>query len=192
MHQYSEQEIIKGCREDNRKCQEYLYKQYYSLFMKICARYAKNMEDAEQLVNDGFLRIFRNVDGFKNNGSFEGWMKRILVNNCLDYLKSKQLRDSLQVSYAATPPEYPNTHFHAEALRHIEFKELLAVIQSLPTVSRTVFNMYVFDGFSHKEIAGMLDISEGTSSWHVHHARNLLQKKLKKTNAEKPVYEKRV
>ena len=186
---YSEQEIVKGCQDNDRVCQEYLYKQYYSLFLKICARYAKNMEDAEQLLNDGFLRIFTNAKNFKHAGSFEGWMKRILVNTCLDYLKSKQLKSAMQISYSGDVAEDMQIAISTQALQDIEFKELLNMIQALPPVSKTVFNLYVFDGYSHKEIATMLEMSENTSSWHLHHARTQLQKKLKQANAEKPVYE---
>ena len=186
---YSEKEIIKGCQESNRVYQEYLYKHYYSLFLKMCARYAKNIEDAEQLLNDSFLRIFNNVNSFKHAGSFEGWMKRIVVNTCLDYLKSKQLKNAMQISYAASMTEETNIAFTTQAIHQVEFKELLGMIQTLPPVSKTVFNLYVFDGFSHKEIAAMLDINESTSSWHLHHARNLLQKKLKSADAEPTMYE---
>lgn len=189
MSSYIEQEIINGCRKHNRACQEQLYREYYSLFLKMCARYAKNMEDAEQLLNDGFLRIFKNIESFKNNGSFEGWMKKIIVNTCLDYLKSKQLKNAMQISYSAEMPEETNHSLRTEAIRSIEFKELLGIIHTLPAVSRTVFNLYVFEGFSHKEIAAMLDITDGTSSWHLHHARSTLQKKIKSINAEQPLYE---
>jgi len=189
MPQYTEQEIIKGCLENNRVYQEHLYKSYYSLFLKICARYARGMEDAEQLLNDSFLRIFKNLESFKNLGSFEGWMKRIVVNTCLDYLKSKQVKNAMQVTYAANIPEETNIALSTQAVKNLEFKELLGIIQTLPDVSRTVFNLYVFDGFTHREIGKLLNISEGTSSWHLHYARNQLQKKIKKTNAEKPLYE---
>lgn len=191
MHQYSEQEIIDGCRKNKRLFQELLYKGYYSLFMKICARYAMNMEDAEQLANDGFLRIFKHIGGYKHNGSFEGWMKRIVINNCLDYLKSRQLKDARQLA-PATTTNYENTcnTYDAEALQRLAFKDLLNIIQTLPTVSKTVFNLYVFDGYSHKEIATIMSITEGTSSWHVHHARHLLQKKITRKNEETLPYEK--
>jgi len=186
---YSEKEIINGCQDNDRVYQEYLYKHYYSLFLKICARYAKSMEDAEQLLNDSFLRIFNNIGSFRHAGSFEGWMKRIVVNTCLDYLKSKQLRNAMQISYAASMAEELDIPVSTQAIQQIAFKELLHIIQTLPPVSKTVFNLYVFDGFSHKEIAAMLEISENTSSWHLHHARNLLQKKLKSAEAEQPRYE---
>lgn len=186
---FSETEIIKGCLENDRIHQQYLYKQYYSLFLKICARYAKSIEDAEQLLNDSFLRIFNNIGSFKKAGSFEGWMKRIVINTCLDYLKSKQLKQSLQVSYTADSNEKMDISVNTEAVQEMSFKELLNLIQTLPAMSKTVFNLYVFDGFAHREIATMLNISESTSSWHLHHARNLLQQKLKPENNVKTFYE---
>jgi RNA polymerase sigma-70 factor (ECF subfamily) len=189
MHSYSEQEIIDGCKDNKRVFQELLYKQYYNLFLKICARYALNMEDAEQLMNDGFLKIFNNISGYKFAGSFEGWMKRIVVNNCLDYLKSKDTKNAMNIGHALPGNEAPEIPIPADALNAIEFKNILLMIQSLPSTTKTVFNMYVFDGFAHKEISKMLEISEGTSSWHMHHARGILQGMIKKNNSEGVKYE---
>lgn len=178
MPEYSEQDIIKGCRKQDRACQEYLYKKYYSLFLKICARYAKDMEDAEQLMNDGFLRIFTKIDGYENTGSFEGWMKRILVNTCLDYLRSKYLKTSMMMNFNINMVAEQAVSTKNDAITKIEFRDLLNHIQSLPPITKTVFNLFVFEGYSHAEIAGMLEMSEGTSYWHVHQARKLLQKKI--------------
>lgn len=186
---YTEQNIIAGCRENKRVFQELLYKQYYSLFLRICVRYAMNMEDAEQLMNDGFLKIFNNISQYKNAGSFEGWMKRIVVNNCLDYLKSKDTKNALKISHAVPTNETQEVAVPADAIKSLEFKEMLHLIQRLPATTKTVFNMYVFDGFAHKEISKMLDISESTSSWHLHHARGLLQGMIKKNNTERVGYE---
>jgi RNA polymerase sigma factor (sigma-70 family) len=188
MVQYSETEIIKGCQQNLRASQEQLYKHYYSLFLKMCVRYAKNMEDAEQLLNDSFLRIFKNIGNFKNTGSFEGWMKRIVINTCLDYLKSKQLKDTQKINTNIIIEE-TNLAVSTDALRRLEFRDLLTLIQTLPAMSKTVFNLYVFEGYSHKEIGAMLEISENTSSWHLHNARHNLQNKLKKTKAAPTVYE---
>lgn len=179
---YTEQDIIAGCKDHKHVFQEMLYKQNYSLFMKICVRYAMNIEDAEQLLNDGFLKIFNNISQYKNAGSFEGWMKRIIVNHCLDYLKSKDTKNAMRVTHAATENETIEVPIPAEAIQSLEFKEMLYMIQHLPTTTKTVFNMYVFDGFPHKEISKMLNITESTSSWHLHHARNLLQGMIKKNN----------
>ena len=141
------------------------------------------MEDAEQLLHDGFLRVFLKIDSFKGEGSFEGWMKRIVVNTCLDFLKSKQSRSmQLHVNDALITEQLTVTEY--DGLRKLQFKELLVMIQSLPDTTRTVFNLFVFEGFGHRQIAGELNISEGTSAWHLHHARGLLQKKIER--ADKP------
>ena len=189
MPAYSEQEIIAGCRDQNRALQEHLYKIYYSMFLKVCARYAKDMMDAEQLLNDGFLKIFNNVSKFGNAGSFEGWMRRIMVNTCLDYLRSKYMKEEMVMHVNSLPAEETNISVSADALENMEFKELVLVVQSLPTMTRTVFNMYVFDGFNHAQIGEQLKISEKTSQWHVHQARNFLQKKIKKNELLNVSYE---
>lgn len=178
MPEYSEQEILKGCRNRDRAIQEYLYKKYYSLFLKICARYAKDMEDAEQLLNDGFLRIFTRIDSYERTGSFEGWMKRIVINTCLDYLRSSYLKNSMKMNFNMSVVAEQNTAVKNAAIERMDFRELLNHIQTLPVMTKTVFNLFVFEGYAHTEIAKMLEISEGTSYWHVHQARKLLQKKI--------------
>lgn len=164
------------------------------MFLKVCARYAKNMQDAEQLLNDGFLKIFTQIDKYGNTGSFEGWMKRVVVNTCLDYLRSTYLKEEMTMHVNAIQPEETNLSVTNEGMKQIEFRELLSMIQILPSMTRTVFNMFVFEGFNHKEISEQLDISEGTSHWHVHQARNMLQKKINKVEdklQQKVTYETR-
>jgi RNA polymerase sigma-70 factor (ECF subfamily) len=185
---FTEQEIINGCRKKDRIYQEYLYKNWYSMFLKVCARYARDMEDAEQLLNDGFLRIFTHIDTFGGSGSFEGWMRRIMVNTCLDYLKSKYLKTSMRMEINADKVEATAGSISNSGLDKMEFKELVGMMQNLPAVTRTVFNLFVFEGYSHKQIGTLLDISEGTSSWHVHQARKLLQKKFQELNVENRTY----
>lgn len=189
MPAYSEQEVIAGCREKNRALQEHLYKTYYSAFLKVCARYAKNMGDAEQLLNDGFLKVFTQIDNFKNTGSFAGWMQRIMVNTCLDYLRGTALKQEMIMHVNSIPAEESNLSVSNDGLESMEFKELLSLIQSLPAMTRTVFNLFVFDGYNHKQISEQLIISEGTSHWHVHQARNMLQKKIMKSEPKKVTYE---
>ena len=189
MPTFTEQDIIAGCRKNDRAVQEHLYKVYYCNFLKVCARYAKSMQDAEQLLNDGFLKVFTQMDKFSNTGSFEGWMKRIMVNTCLDYLRSNYLKEEMTMHVNAMPIEESNLSVSNEGLESIEFRELLTIIQGLPSMTRTVFNLFVFEGFNHKEISEQLEISEGTSHWHVHQARNMLQKKIKKTEQQKVTYE---
>ncbi|MFT4062425.1 MAG: RNA polymerase sigma factor [Edaphocola sp.] len=185
MPEHSEQAIIDGCRQNDRTLQEHLYKKYYSLFLKLCARYARDMHDAEQLMQDGFLKIFNNIHLYEGKGSFEGWMRRIVVNTCLDYLKSKYLRHQQQVHYPEEMGETLNISAVNPALENMAVKDLLALIQTLPPMSRTVFNLFAFEGFSHKEIGSMLDMSEGTSQWHVNNARKSLQQKILNSKVKK-------
>jgi len=178
MPEYSEKHIIEGCRKNNRTFQEYLYKKYYSIFLKVCSRYARDMQDAEQLMQDGFLKIFNHIHDFGNKGSFEGWMRRIMVNTCLDYLKSKYLKNSMQLFFIQEMADNSLCSIQNSALDKIALKDLLAIIQTLPPMSKMVFNLFIFDGYTHREIADMLHISEGTSQWHVNNARKILQQKL--------------
>jgi RNA polymerase sigma factor (sigma-70 family) len=179
MPEYTEQDIIDGCRRNDRSLQEHLYKKYYSLFLKLCARYAKDMHDAEQLMQDGFLKIFNHINDYAGKGSFEGWMRRIVVNTCLDYLKSKYLKNSMQLHFPDEIGDSGRFSVDNNALDKIALKDLLKIIQTLPPMSRTVFNLFVFDGYTHKEIGVILNMSEGTSQWHVNNARKNLQQKIK-------------
>ena len=189
MMEYTEQELILGCCKGERMVQEALYKAYYSTFLKVCARYAKNMEDAEQLLNDGFLKIFTKISSYDNSGAFGGWMRRIMVNTCLDYLRSHDLKTSMQMHVNTDKLEETFAYASSNTgLEQIEFKELVNLIQGLPAMTRTVFNLFVFDGMTHKQISGVLPISEGTSHWHVHQARNILQKKISKLNGKATIY----
>ena len=147
------------------------------------------MQDAEQLLNDGFLKIFNSVDSYKNAGSFAGWMQKIMVNTCLDYLRSTSLKQEMTMHVNSVPAEETNISVTNYGIENMEFKELLHNIQALPTMSRTVFNLFVFEGFNHKQISEQMDISEGTSHWHLHYARNTLQKMIKKSEQQKSVYE---
>jgi len=159
------------------------------MFLKVCCRYAKSMLDAEQLLNDGFLKIFTQIDNFRNAGSFAGWMHRIMVNTCLDYLRGSALKEEMIMHVNSIPAEESNIAVSNDGLETMEFKELVNVIQCLPAMTRTVFNMFVFDGYNHKEISEQLTISEGTSHWHVHQARSILQKKINNSEQKKVRYE---
>lgn len=189
MPAYSVEEIITGCRKKNRVIQEHLYKIYYSMFLKVCARYSKNMQDGEQLLNDGFMKIFQSIDQFKNTGSFEGWMRKIMVNTCLDHLRNNGLQQDRLVQRNSVPAEESGLSVANYGIERLDFKELVRHIQALPTMTRTVFNLYVFEGLSHREIATQLDISEGTSAWHLHCARNILQKRIINSEQQKVSYE---
>lgn len=178
MFVFNEQEIIKCCKAHDRKAQAYLYKARYSDFLKICLRYAPTYEDAEQLLNDAFYKIFTRIGQYDNSGSFEGWMKRVVINTCLDGLKTamKKHREKIELDMMDVHDGVPSNF--SDVLQQINFKELVLLIQKLPTPYRAAFNLYVFEGYSHKEIAECLQVKEGTSHWYVNQARELLKKKL--------------
>jgi RNA polymerase sigma factor (sigma-70 family) len=184
MPAYTELDIIEGCKQQKSLYQEQLYKKYYSLFLKLCARYAKDMQDAEQLMQDGFLKIFHHINDYSSKGSFEGWMRRIIVNTCLDYLKSKYLKNAKQTYYPEEIADNYKMSTQNMALDHMGITEILRQIQKLPPMSRTVFNLFVFDGYSHKEISKILEMSEGTSQWHVNNARKTLQQHITLTQQQ--------
>ena len=184
MPEFSELEIIEGCCAGKRTYQEFLYRQYHTEFLKVCLRYAQDFQDAEQLLQDGFLKIFHNIQHFERKGSFEGWMRRIMVNTCLDHLRSKAFRDQQQLSFISDIPEFSGHQCDASVLQKIAFDNLVAIIQNLPPTSKAVFNLFVFEGYSHKEIAKELNISEGTSQWHVNNARKNLQQKIMEQNKQ--------
>jgi RNA polymerase sigma factor (sigma-70 family) len=178
---YAEQEIINGCLKKDRIYEEHLYKQYYSMFLAICMRYAKDNQNAKQLLNDGFVKIFMSIGRFRNEGSFEGWMRKIIVNTCLEYIKSSDFKKNSQVVYKEAI-EAEHTVVYNEAPQNLDAHELITVLQCLPPVTRVVFNLFAFEGYSHNEIAALLKISINTSSWHVHNARSILQRKITTKN----------
>lgn len=178
MPEYSEQDIIEGCQKNLRQFQELLYQERYSMFMKVCLRYARCPEDAEQLLHDGFLKIFTNICNYENKGSFEGWMRRIIVNNCIDYLKSKHFK---RKDLEDLNDDFNNKNYstgYANGLDNLKMNDIVQLIRSLPPTSQTVFNLFIFEGYSHKNIAEIMEISVGTSQWHVNNARKILQTKI--------------
>jgi RNA polymerase sigma factor (sigma-70 family) len=179
MYEFCEKDIIDGCKKHNPIMQKRLYEKFYSLFLKICIRYTQNEQDAENILHDSFIKIFKNISEYESKGSFEGWMKKIVVNCCLDFLRSKSSKNMKQTALPESFDNFEFTNKDANAIDQISMKELLKLIHLLPTVTQTVFNLFIFEGYSHKEISKALTISEGTSQWHVNNARKFLQQKLK-------------
>ena len=168
-------EILDGCRNDDRKAQERLYRNYYRAMMSLCLRYTKNEEDALEVLNTGFLKIFRNIHRYEAvKASLFTWMRTIIVNSCLDFITSKQKQPQAgELDHAAEvgiPPE---------AISKTKSVELLRLIRELPPATQAVFNLYITEGYNHKEIGKLMNISEGTSKWHLSEARKILQKKIR-------------
>lgn len=167
-------EIIQGCKQKKRKYQEMLYQKFAPSLYATCVRYASDSQMAEDILHDAFVKIFEKINQYQDLGSFEAWMKKICIYHALELLRRKQkgyVQFVQEVSNSASIPE--------DALSKLTENEIQQAIQKLPTGYRTVFNMYVVDGFLHREIAEQLNISESTSKTQLRKAKQYLQKELK-------------
>ncbi len=170
------EELIAGCRRQERLAQEQLYKLCYAPFMRVCLRYAGNRIDAADILHKAFFNILTRIGQFQGAGSFAGWMKRIVVNAAVDYIRANsRFRFHEPVEHAGDMPG--QTMADQDLVRH----DLLQMLQQLPFTSAAVFNLFALEGYSHREIAEMLGITEATSKWHVHYARRILRQQLKNT-----------
>jgi len=164
--------LIGGCLKNDRKAQEQLYKKFYHAMMALCVRYTKDKNEALEILNDGFLKVFKNIGQYDVvKASLYTWMRRIIINTAIDFLRRKQVYHDMDV--LLNTQEEPG--IENEAVQKMSGGELLKIIRQLPAATGTVFNLYVIDGFSHREIAAMLQISEGTSRWHLSEARRQLK-----------------
>lgn len=167
--------IIKGCIGENRNSQAKLYNLYSRKMLGVCLWYARNREEAEEILQDGFLRVFKYIRTFKGTGSFEGWMRATMVSAALSKYRSKsaKLRPVIEFNEADHDIRQEATFVY-----DYDEKELLKLIQSLSPAYRLVFNLYVFEGMKHRQIAELLTISEGTSKSNLADARAILRKAL--------------
>ncbi|MBX3241577.1 MAG: sigma-70 family RNA polymerase sigma factor [Chitinophagaceae bacterium] len=168
-------DLINGCIHNDRKAQELLYKKFYVSMGSICTRYTHNENDTIEVLNNGFLKVFKNIQSFDPaKASLYTWIRTIMVNTAIDFIRQNQKhKQHLELDYATEP------FIESDALQRLNTTELLHHIKNLPTATQTVFNLYVIEGFTHKEIGLKMGISEGTSKWHLSEARRLLQKSLK-------------
>jgi RNA polymerase sigma factor (sigma-70 family) len=170
------QKIINGCIKGERSAQTELYRLYCKKMMGVCMWYAKNKEEAEEILQDGFMNVFTYIHNYKGEGSLEGWIRKIMVNAALAKYRSKKSNSMRVVTeYNA---EVHDVAQESSILAGLEEKEIVSLIQSLSPVYRMVFNLYVFEGMKHKEIAQSLGISEGTSKSNLADARQILQQKI--------------
>jgi RNA polymerase sigma factor (sigma-70 family) len=166
------QNIIKGCIDGNRIAQEQLYNRFASKMYGVCLRYSPNAEEAQDALQEGFIKIFEKIYQFKNTGPLEGWIRKIMVNTSLEsYRKQKHLQITNQI-----PDVQEEISDNWEA--NFSERDLMILIQDLPERYRMVFNLYVFEEMTHKEIAKELGITEGTSKSDLSRARGILQKKI--------------
>jgi RNA polymerase sigma factor (sigma-70 family) len=174
------QSIINLCAKKNRLAQKELYMQYYNLAMKIALPYASNYDNAVEMINDGYLKIFLDIHNFQSKNenviiSFIAWFKRVMINSCIDHIRKYKRRELM----LSTSIEHIDVnHFVVIPNDNIAYKEIINFVQELPVGYRTVFNLFVIEGYGHKEIADILKISEGTSKSNLFKARQILKQKL--------------
>jgi len=171
----SEQDLVKGCIRNDRRVQEVLYRQYCSSMLIICRSYAKNEQDAIEVLQDGFLKIFQQINRYDSSkASIYTWMRTIMIRTAIDFLRKQNKR---QVAIEWKEEHDPT--IDADALTRMSAQQILSLLQTLPATTRAVFNLYITEGYNHREIGEILNISEGTSKWHLSEARKYLINSLK-------------
>jgi len=174
------EDIIKDCKGGKHKAQKMLYEKFYRQMLGLCLRYCASKPEAEDVMLTGFMNIFTKIESYSGSGSFEGWMKKVMVNTAIDnFRKQKKYNDHFDISL-----------FEEELMQEIDLPESLSIneildmVQKLPIGYRTVFNLYAIEGFNHQEIAEMLGVSVNTSKTQLFKARKLLQDSILKMNME--------
>lgn len=163
---------MQGCLKNNRIAQEKLYKYFFGLMYHICREFVSEKEEIISLVNEGFLKVFISIESFdEQKGNFEIWAKRVVKNNCIDHFRAKKRKPQTVPLEGNDPVAEDNP-----ALYSIVENEVMLHLKKMPEATQRVFNLHVFKGFSHKEIADNMHIAESTSRWHVLEARRVLKK----------------
>jgi len=166
------EEIIKGCISNKRKCQERLYQLFSRKMFGVCRMYSKDSMEAEDVLQDAFVKIFGSLGSYKNEGSFEGWVRRIVVNTALERLRKKNITFSLD-EHAEK-----NIQYYDDFVSDLAAKDLMLMIEELSPQYKVVFILFAVEGYSHEEIGLKLGISEGTSKSNLSRARKILQNKI--------------
>jgi len=168
-----ETDLIIACKKQNAKAQRMLYDKYATLMLGLCRRYIKGEMEAEDVMIKGFMKVFTKINLFEGKGSFEGWMKRIMINEALGYIrKNKAMYLEIEIEAADKEPDFN------KLFTELETNDLLKMVNELPSGYRTIFNLYAIEGYSHKEISELLGINENTSKSQLSRARMNLRKKL--------------
>lgn len=163
--------IIEGCKKDDRKAQEQLYRNFYRAMMTLCLRYTQNEADAMEVLNTGFYKVYKNIARYdKSKATLYTWIRTIIINSCLDFIRNHHtLTGAGELEQAA------DIHVPPAAISSLSAAEILKLVRELPPVTQAVFNLYVLEGYNHREIGELMKISDGTSKWHLSEARKKLQ-----------------
>jgi RNA polymerase sigma factor (sigma-70 family) len=179
-HNIPESDLISGCIEGNRRMQEELYRRFSPRMYAVCLRYAGMAEEAQDILQEGFIKIFKKLATYRGDGSFEGWIRRIFVNTAIEHFRRKKYLQPV-----TEKEENTLEGNYLSVLDDLAERDIMALVQQLSPGYRTVFNMYVVEGYTHKEIGDALGISEGTSKSQLSRAKVILQEMVKKFLEEK-------
>jgi RNA polymerase sigma factor (sigma-70 family) len=182
-HKYTIEDLVKRCKANERKAQELLYKQFTSKMLGVCLRYATDRMEAEDMLQNGFIRMFQKIADYRSDGSFEGWVRRIMVHSSIEYYRKHH--KMLAVADLESVGKEPSVD--AVAVARLDAKDLMSLIQQLSPGYRMVFNLYAIEGYSHKEIGEIMGISEGASKSQLSRARAILKEQI--TQSEGKRYE---
>jgi RNA polymerase sigma factor (sigma-70 family) len=178
----TEEAILSGCLQNDAGAQRELYTRYSPKMLSVCYRFAHNREDAEDMLQEGFIKVYSQVHTFQNKGAFEGWIRRIMVHTCINHLKkNKKFNESVDIIYAN------GVQVREESVPSIvQAKQIVECIRLLPLGYRTVLNLYAIEGYNHKEISAMLDVEESTSRSQYTRAKQMLEDILIRKNIIQP------
>ncbi|MGH1336796.1 MAG: RNA polymerase sigma factor [Aureispira sp.] len=175
----TDQELVQGCRKGNRLAQKFLYERYFGKMLGIAMRYTKQQEEAIEILNAAFLKVFTGLDKYQDNNNLAGWIAKIVFNSAIDHVRRHtKYRKVMNFEVERDLPVLN------DSINNLQAEDLFKLIQQLPTASRTVFCLYVVDGYKHKEVAEMLNITVGTSKWHLANARKELQRMIRQQDRE--------
>jgi len=171
-------QLIRGCIKQDRKCQKMLYKAFYGFSMGICLRYAGNRDEAAEVMNQGFFKVFTHIESYDISRPFKAWLGKIMMNVSIDFYRA-----NLKMAYTEDLDSAEHLSDGDMVDRNLNYEDLLKMVQQLPQAYRTVFNLYAIEGYSHEEIGAMLNIHAGTSKSNLHKARQKLKQMILKSES---------
>jgi RNA polymerase sigma factor (sigma-70 family) len=177
---YDEEAVVKGCLKNDRYSQKLLYENYYGSMMAVCMRYTSDREEARDVLHEGFIKVFKNLSRFKEGTNLGAWIRRIMVNTSIDYYRKQAKKPTIvEINHAVHQVD-----IH-DVISSMGAEEILGYVQDLSPAYRTVFNLYVVEGYSHREVGELLGISEGTSKSNLAKARAKLKARIKAAAQER-------
>ena len=176
----SDEVLRQGCIQGDRLAQKYVYERYAGYTLGICMRYANGREEAMDMLNAGFFKVFQKIEQFEGRGPLKAWIAKIMMYTCIDWVR-RQSNYRKRMDFSASG----DTPIDNEALQNLAIEELLGIVQQLPPATRVVFSLYTLEGYNHREIADLLGISEGTSKWHLSDGKKKLRGMIKLSDYER-------